>query len=280
VAVAGCAKPAGVDGDLVNNWPAMPDPKVIVPPAHGCYWFGDTFPGDVSTLPEPMDCEFSHNVETVHVGEFTGADAQRSTPPPVGGSARHAAYDTCRASAKEFFGEDFHFGLIAMTLAVPLTTQWDGGARWYRCDAYAYNGGDKLNRPGSLRGVLAPGGRDRITCRRITASGKILRYGGAVDCATPHELELAGIYDAPDGPYPADEKRRSAMLERGCRPALAAYAGVPDDRNLGFRIGWVNDDADQPWWEIGDRTVRCYIWMSKPITRSLKGAGPRGLPVG
>ena len=33
VLLAGCSKPAGVDGDLTNNWPAMGEAKAAVPDA-------------------------------------------------------------------------------------------------------------------------------------------------------------------------------------------------------------------------------------------------------
>ena len=56
--------------------------------------------------------------------------------------------------------------------------------------------------------------------------------------------------------------------------------GVPDDANLRFRSGVVVRPPGAGRWRVGDRGVRCYLWLSdRTVTASLKGAGPAGLPV-
>ena len=67
LALAGCGGlPPGVDGNLTNDWSAMPQPKIAVPVAGACYpepyttvWTGDF---------HPVDCAQTHNTETAYVG--------------------------------------------------------------------------------------------------------------------------------------------------------------------------------------------------------------------
>ncbi len=92
--LAGCTGglPAGVDGDLTNDWQAMTQPTVTVPVAGVCYAEEATTGAASGDAPTRGCVNNPHQVETVYVWSFTGDDAQRSSPPPIGGQARAAAY--------------------------------------------------------------------------------------------------------------------------------------------------------------------------------------------
>src|SRR5439155_26367929 len=89
---AGCGRPPGVDGDLTNNWPAMPEAKIAVRADHACYRTYSATQDAFARIRDPVECSGPHEVETVHVGIFTGEDAGRDTPPPAGGPGRRTAY--------------------------------------------------------------------------------------------------------------------------------------------------------------------------------------------
>jgi len=85
LALAGCGKPAGTDGDLTNGWAMMPAAKIVVPTAGACY---DATEDDLTTItkwPEATDCTKSHNVELVYVGQFSSTDADSSSGLPEAG---------------------------------------------------------------------------------------------------------------------------------------------------------------------------------------------------
>jgi hypothetical protein len=134
--LAGCGKPAGVDGDLTNNWPAMAEAKVAVPEVGVCYdtEYDITWTGPFDTV----DCAKTHHIETTYVGSFTGADGSRSTPPLTGSTSRRTAFEACMKNTNDYLGGDFHTASIFLGLVLPNSNAWKGGARWFRCDAVHY----------------------------------------------------------------------------------------------------------------------------------------------
>lgn len=55
---------------------------------------------------------------------------------------------------------------------------------------------------------------------------------------------------------------------------------MPDDGALVYRTGTYLYGPDEEQWAAGDRGVRCLLWLSnRDLTRSVKGAGTKGLPV-
>jgi Septum formation len=290
--LGGCTRPSpppGVDGDLVNGWPMLPGAVLTEPTAPACYPLpGGTASADVTSWPEPVACTESHEVELVSVGRFTGADAERATPPIAGGPAMRGAYTRCAADAKTLLGADWRTGRVSLSVDVPSPVLWDAGARWFRCDLQALQDIDRFSiatRTSSLRGALRPdGGELLIGCVKITrkddgtAAASIDRIFPA-SCTTPHEGEFAGIYEPPDGEYPADGDARSGANLAGCRPVVAGFVAVPDDANFWSRTGLVTMPYDKTAWELGNRGVRCFVWPPKPVKASLRGAGTKGLPI-
>ncbi|PZF91777.1 septum formation family protein [Micromonospora deserti] len=278
--LAGCADPGGTDGDLVDDWAAPPPAGPFTPAAGVCQAADFT---DVVTLAEyqPVDCAAPHRVETVHVGAFP---AERVAPPAAGSAELRGAFADCDTRATGYVGDDWRAGRLRLAVALPSGAGWAAGARWYRCDLSEVStveaAATVVTRTGSLRDALRAPSPLRLGCQQ-TRSG---RGGGVqtllpVDCGTRHDAEFVGVWQAPDRPYPTRDADW-APLYAGCRSVLGRYVGVPDDADLRFRSGVVVRPPGAGRWRVGDRGVRCYLWLSdRTVTGSLKGAGTAGLPV-
>lgn len=282
---AGCGRPGGVDGDLTDDWAAIAAPVPYVPAAGVCY-LNDFAPNLPLSANRPVDCAESHRLETVHVGTFIGADADRRVPPRPGSAEIRAAYTECDGKAREFVGDEWRAARLQIAIVAPAPAAWSGGARWYRCDLQEYSWADDdrvpINRADSLQGALAAADSPlRLGCFNVAlASNGSVDTLVMVDCAQPHNSEFAGVWmAAPDTDHP-DSDRDFLPLYDGCYQRVAAFAGVPEDRNLRSRTGVVTVPAAPGNWRAGDRGVRCFLWVEGGrFTRSLKAAGPAGLPV-
>jgi hypothetical protein len=281
--LAGCGgRPPGVDGNLTNNWPPMPEAKLPVPADHACYALTDPAPGAFK-LPPAVDCGAQHNMETIHVGTLTGGDATADAPPPDGSPPQQRAYADCAKVAKDFVGDDWRNGRIGLDLVMPTSGQWDAEARWYRCDLVEFkdlDSYDVVSRGGSMKDALAGARPVALGCFKATTKGADIDTMTAVDCATGHNTEFAGVWEAPAGAYPADATQRQKIQLDGCRGVIASFTGIPNDDKLRYRVGQITYGFGKADWDVGNRGVRCYIWMdSKTFTKSLKGAGTAGLPI-
>ena len=131
LALSACSLPAGVDGNLVNNWAAAPAPVRDLPVVGDCY-----------------DDDGANMIDN-HAGELhvaarrsTSPTSARSpvptparvTPPAPGSPEQRAAYAKCQAPTATFLGADWHSGLLLLTVSLPDADGWTGGARWFRCD--------------------------------------------------------------------------------------------------------------------------------------------------
>jgi hypothetical protein len=132
--LVGCANPAGVDGDLTDDWAALPEPKPFVPASGVCHPSYRPLTEASQGLYFPVDRNAQHGAETVHVGQFTGADAERATMPARGTKPALPAFAECDAKAKEYVGGDWRSGLLRLDLILPSLRAWAGGGRWFRCD--------------------------------------------------------------------------------------------------------------------------------------------------
>lgn len=282
IALGGCAGlPPGVDGDLTNGWPAMAQAKVVVPVAGACYAMlsSGVSAGEDTTTP----CATVHDLETAYVGAFTGADAQRSAPPAKSSPALATAYADCARNATAYLGDDFDLGLLDLSVVLPSVPAWTGGARWYRCDIARYRdmnyhtpGGE-----GSVKDGLRGDRPLALTCAIVADDGKVtITDKQAVACSTPHNAEVAGLFTAPDVPWPADQTTRDNMASKGCEAVVARYLGESGGRVLNPVLGWGWDWFTQSRWELGDRTIRCLVLGYKGdsvngvrFTGSVKGIG-------
>jgi hypothetical protein len=281
--LTGCGgRPPGVDGNLTNNWPAMPEPKLPVPADHACYELADPSTG-VAKLPAAVDCAASHNLETIHVGAFGGDDASRDTPPPDGGPSQQQAYADCTGAARTVVGDDWRAGRIGLALVVPTAGQWEAGARWYRCDMVEFtdlDSYDVASRTGGLKDALAATRPLGLTCFKVATKDDAVDTMAATDCGAAHNSEFAGVWEMPAGPYPTDPTQREKTQLDGCRSVIASFARIPNDDKFRYRVGQITYGFGKADWDLGNRGVRCYVWMdSKSLTKSVKGAGTGGLPI-
>ncbi|QLQ35258.1 septum formation family protein [Micromonospora robiginosa] len=280
LALGACSAPAGVDRDLTDEWPALAAPAGFVPEADVCH----PTVADVGYLSgyQPVDCATSHRVETLHVGTLTGPDAGRSAPPRAGSAGIRSAHAECARQVTRAVGADWRSGRLQLSVVFPSALAWSGGARWYRCDVAEVNGLDEGNvtaRTGSLRGALKPGSPLALACFNPKLSKDEVQAMRPVACSAKHHAEFVGIYQAPDISY-AEFQRTSLRAHKACRGLIATYAKVPNDGNMQYRAGTIIYHPFEQQWRDGDRGVQCFLWVSeRTLTRSVRGAGGRALPI-
>ncbi|GGK12132.1 hypothetical protein GCM10010124_00860 [Pilimelia terevasa] len=284
LALAGCGSglPAGVDGTLVDDWPALPTLTTFTPKAGTCHAsFADSGPRDSYA---PVPCTRPHRTETVQVGTFTGDAAGTAAPPTRSSPAHAAAYAVCDQAARAYLGRDFRYGRLWLGVTVPSSPAWAGGARWYRCElgqvANVEDFGELVDRSESLEGALESPSPLDLTCYQVTATaaGAISRMA-PMGCTAKHNSEFVGVFAAPASlayPKSGDDWEK---LHTRCRAVVAAYAKVPNDANLRYRTGTVAVPNTEDDWTSGNRGVRCYLYVNAgSFTRSLRGVGVKGLP--
>ena len=275
--LSGCATPGGVDGNLTDDWAAIGEPVSFTPAVGVCH----PRPVDIGYLNsyQPVDCGQEHDVETVYVGTFSGADAERTDPPPEGSPGARAARAECDRKVNEFVGGDWRGGRLSVGVVPPSSFAWSGGARWFRCDLVEIGGLDNpdvVSRQLSLKGAfttLAYG------CFTPKLAQDDIDEMQPVSCTAKHNSEFAGIWTAPDISYEAFQKD-DARTEKGCMGVIAAYTKVPNNSDLKYRTGWIFYYPGEADWAAGNRGVQCFLWIDgRDLTRSLKGAGPSALPI-
>jgi hypothetical protein len=285
VLLGGCGNPAGVDGNLGDDWTPVSSPLGFTPQADVCH---ETTFADVGSRAayETVDCDTLHRTETVHVGTYSTVASAASEPPAKGSAGAIAAYAECDTKTTAYVGAPWRAGRLWIGVVQPTPEAWTGGARWFRCDVVEVSSveddGGLVQRAGSLRDALAPSSSPlRLGCYGIK-----LNAAGAIDtmpatsCVTAHNAEFVGVWAAGDVPYPEAAGTDWKPFHDGCRKLIATYVGVPNDANLQFRTGVVSLPGGPDVWAAGDHTVRCYLWLdAAKLTSTLKGKGPKSLPV-
>ncbi|WP_328369428.1 septum formation family protein [Micromonospora zamorensis] len=277
--LVGCAGSGGLDGDLTDDWAALPPPAAFTPAAGVCQAADFT---DVVTLAayEPVDCAGPHRVETVHVGAFP---VERASAPAGGSAELRGAFAECDTRATRYVGDEWRVGRLRLSVALPSGPGWAAGSRWFRCDLTELTTVEAaptvVVRSGSLRDTLKGASGLRLGCQQTGRTASRVQTLAPVECGKQHDAEFVGVWRAPDTAYPTRDSDWSPLYD-GCRSVLGRYVGVPDDADLSFRSGVVVRPPGAGRWRVGDRGVRCYLWLSdRTVTASLKGAGPAGLPV-
>lgn len=291
VAVAGamtllltaCGAPAGVDGNLTDDWAQVAEPTAFTPPAGVCQASEFAETAYLSAF-NPVDCATPHRIETVYVGTFTAAAAERVTPPPQGSPEFRSAFRECDGRASGYVGNDWRAGRLWLGVALPSTQAWAGGSRWFRCDIIELttveDEGDPASRTGSVKGALKSASPLSLGCYAIKLDSKSnIDAMPPADCAKAHNGEFVGVWMAPEIGYPAKDADWARFYTE-CRNVVAKYVGAPADNNMRFRTGIVALPGTPDDWKAGNRGVRCYLWLSsRKLTRSLKGAGVAALPI-
>ncbi|MCA2215891.1 septum formation family protein [Jidongwangia harbinensis] len=284
VLLAGCGNPRGVDGDLTNDWTPIAAPTGFVPETGTCHLANFAAAGPRGTY-EEIDCKLKHRTETVYVGRYPDPAAEADAPPADGSAGAREAYRTCDQKTTAYVGGQWRTARLWVGVTRPTAAAWTGGARWFRCEVLEIStiedDGGLVMRVGSLRDAL----RDRTSPLRLACYAIEMDAAGAITtmpatpCAAGHNAEFVGIWYADDLPYPTQDKEWGPF-HAGCRNLIAAYVDVPNDADLQFRTGVVSLPGGADVWALGDRGVRCYLWVdAATLTSSLKGKGVQALPV-
>ncbi|WP_433365551.1 septum formation family protein [Actinoplanes sp. CA-142083] len=263
-ALAGCGVdlPRGVDGDLTNNWKPMAAAAQFRPQAGACH--ADLAKNATPDDYEPVPCTGAHLAETVAVAEV---------------SKQSQAYATCSKKASAFLGGDWRTGWVVLQPVLPTREAWSGGARWVRCDVAETSpvDGALVRRQGSMKGAVKAGGKLRMACANPTIDGDSVTEMHPVACAGTHTAEFAGLF--------ATDRARSSQLSsdelaEGCDTAIAKFTGLPDDDTLPSRIGWLGFPPDDAAWTMGDRAIRCFLWLNgEKMKGSYRDAGTAKLKI-
>ncbi|MEV6370794.1 hypothetical protein FXF53_19520 [Micromonospora sp. WP24] len=277
--LAGCA-PAGLDAELTDDWPTLAAAETFVPDAGVCH----LAIADVGYLSaySPVQCGESHRTETLHLGTLSGAAAQRSTPPPAGSVGLRAARTECDREVNKAVGADWRTGRLSVDVVFPSPAAWTGGARWFRCDVSEIASLDDPAislREGSLRDALKGTSELAYGCFDPKVVKEDIEEMLPKACTAKHHAEFVGVYQAPDISY-AEFTRTTLRAHKDCRKLIASYVKVPNNSDMQYRAGTIFYHPFEEEWKSGNRGVQCFLWVSdRSLTRSLKGAGSKGLPV-
>lgn len=275
-ALGGCAKQAG-DGNLVDDWAMMAAPKIIEPEAGACWTTSAT---DADRMPVTLTqtaCDLQHTFETAKIGHFGGTTANSSSPPAP--SQMTDAWTDCDKASADFLGGQWQDGRVFVSVGVPTSRQWSGGARWYRCDIAALRSEAGIFDPRreTLKGTLAGAGELRLGCgNQIGTTDNSWSDIEAAKCTDAHDVEYVGTVSSAGADYPTDHPTRTAAFSKACESKLLAFTGMSRAKygqSQALYYGyWITTGKDG--WTAGNHTARCYLMLDKKkINRSLKGAG-------
>lgn len=270
-ALGGCAATAG-DGNIVDDWAEMPAAKPKVPASGVCYASSAVSASRVDVvLTTPIPCSGSHVAETFHVGQFP---AEVVAVPLLGRPDYLAAYEECQTKAGEFLGDQWFNGRTVLRMTIPLTRQWEGGGRWFRCELIETQTMYEdlvVQRTGSLAGAMAGAAPLAQHCATLVDADKSDETWddlSPIDCATPHDAEFVGAFKVPGVDQPT-EKQYDDIYD-GCWNVLTAFMNGTRGR---IRVGYLSWAAGELAWKSGDHWVRCYAWSDKKMVGSVKGIG-------
>lgn len=261
--LSGCVSlPEGADGDLTDDWRPMPAATQFRPRP------GDCHPDLVQTATaeqySPIPCTGPHLTETVAVADLPAQDQ---------------AFRECSRRATAFLGDDWRTGWVVLQPVLPSRKAWSGGAHWVRCDVVETSpvDGSLVRRSGTVKGAVKVGGKLRMACANPTIKGDSVTEMHPVACRSTHTAEFAGLFETTE--------RDSADLtgddlSEGCDTAIARFARLPDDSDLPSRVGWLGFPPDDAAWTMGDRAIRCFLWLNgEKMKGSYRNAGPRKLKI-
>jgi hypothetical protein len=283
LAVSGCGVdlPKGTDGDITDEWRPITAPVMFAPEAGTCH---EKLEAEVSMdTDRPVPCTALHVTETVAIG--TLGEAGQSVPtavPEHGDQYELDAYQDCAERVSTFLGGPWRSGRIEVNVVLPTQAGWSGGARWYRCDVTEINidNGRPVARTGSMARGLAGSQPLLLRCFNPKVSGDFVDTMTAVACTKPHRAEFAGLWTAPASWSYSKLRKDQKNTEKGCLGVIARFAKIPDNADTRYRVGWISYHPTADEWDRDVRGVQCFLWKSgTAMTRSMKGAGTKGLPI-
>lgn len=262
--LTGCGGTAG-DGDLADDWRAMPSAQPFAPEV-GCH-LAAVAENASRTDYALVDCASSHVSETIYVGQLSGPIAAEKALPLATNPALAAAYAECSGRADRLFGASWLDFLLELRLVLPTAEAWQGGARWFGCDLLqptSYEDETYANRDKALKPETAV----RMGCYQTKVSGSTADLT-EVTCGVSHNTEYVGSFVATAAQPPVSSDDWQALHER-CMGLVAKYVGVSysqaDDRYLDV-AGTASDN-----FAAGRKGVRCFLWLrNAKMTGSAKG---------
>jgi hypothetical protein len=273
LAVAGCADlPEGVDGNLTDDWKPLPAAAQFRPEAGKCH--PDLTEFSTADNYSPVTCTGPHLSETVAVVDLAGAAALKK---PEDGLAK--AFADCSSRATAFLGADWRTGWVVLQPVMPGQGAWNGGVRWARCDVAETSpvDGSVVRRDSTMKATVRAGGKLRMACANPKIEGDSVTEMHPAACASTHTAEFAGLF--------ATTKKSSADLSgddlaAGCDRVIAGFTGLKNDDTLPSRVGWLGFPPDDTAWDMGDRAIRCFLWLNgEKMKGSYKSAGTGKLKI-
>ncbi|GAA1754157.1 septum formation family protein [Luedemannella helvata] len=278
-----CGVKTAGDADLTGDWAILPEAKVP-PPANSVCRDGSAttvdWELDVFDSP-PMACTTAHVTETYYVGTITDKKTVALDDPPGAGEPEFKSiYQTCVKKAADFLGGDYHRARVAVVPVVATDTQWQAGARFYRCELQEVLANRKLvKRNSSARDGLRGKKPLAIGCanNKVDSSDQITSFAW-ISCSKPHTMEFTGLYTHKAGKFPS-EKTFYDRASAGCLAVGTVYTGHSVSQMQatgGFQWIFSGSDDAETLWNMGDRTHRCYLgaYPQKKRTGSIKGKLP------
>jgi hypothetical protein len=287
VALSACTA-SGVDGRLFDDWAPLGEAKISTPVAGSCYASGtsNAFRIEPGSLESVSSCAADHAVELAHVGQITGADANAAAAPAPNGATAKSAYADCAEAVRGFLGDTWQSARVLLVVQFPSDAQWDGGARYYRCDLVeiADEAGKVVGRKESLRDGLRGTKPAALSCANDFGDNEDSVDGvDFVACGAKHTAEFSGVFTVtPAGrAFPAGDTLSKIILD-GCEGLAAKYLGLPNT-NIPQGLGWFSMGTSEDDWVHGNQSVRCYVGVfdrDRPIRggATIKGLGNKPIP--
>lgn len=279
LAIAACGAPSD-EGGAAAPAPSASSSSAAPPPA--CH--PAVAKGTADRLDGSVECTAAHAAETIHSGQFTDVVATAVKSPAPGSPALRTAFAECDREAATALGADWRTARLRLDVVLPTPAAWSAGQRWFRCDVVELTGvgpdATVAERDESLEGALAPGSPLLLGCALVKLDRRnTIDTVAESPCDKEHQGEFAGVWQAPEKTAYPKKDRDYVPFYEGCLKTIAAFVKVPFDATFAQRTGYVPVMADEPTWALGDRGVRCFLWVRfRPLTASAKGAGDKGFP--
>jgi hypothetical protein len=237
---------------------------------------------DAASDPRPtVSCAEPHGTETFYVGTMGSTiDAWPGNNDRAGALLEAQVNNECGDRHLEYLGLDVTAmpnlppdRLQSFAFFVPTEKDYDGGARWFRCDAMVDPvGAEKTSIDGTLKDVYA---------KPLPVSYRLCeaRLGQQVSCDEDHEIEYVAsvLLDSLDQ-FPS--QKGDIQVTAACRTPLLTALGLTEERaDLVFGYLLPTQEA----WDAGSKGATCVVGAADGSTLkgTLVGIGPSApLPKG
>ena len=234
---------------------ATPTPAEAAPrpPKKACYRLAYEEALAPTTPRRPVSCGRKHTAATFHVGTLD-AVVDGHLLAVDSRTVQDQVATECPSGFGDFVGGTVEAQRLSMLRAVwftPTVEESDQGADWFRCDAIAVAGGERLAAlSGDLRGVLTkPQGRTTYGMCGTADPGA--RDFERVICSESHSWRAISTFTFDSDRYPGEQRVRDVGESR-CEEA---GRGVAED-TLSFRWGYEWPTEKQ--WDAGQTFGRCW----------------------